>query len=104
MKTPSIILTIALLIPVGGNILTAFSYYMMRSHSEFTQFDKSILIRSYAPALIFDFIVILTAIILNANRKYLINTVMCATVVGGFILHTVLFYTISALSTWLKLG
>jgi hypothetical protein len=104
MRTASIVLAFALLIPILGNLLSAYQYYVFNSHNQFIHQDNWFIIRSNAPGFIYLLIVVVVAIVLNTQKKYLINTVMCITVIGGYIIHTALFLSINFLFSWLKLG
>jgi uncharacterized membrane protein (DUF106 family) len=104
MKTASIVLTVALLIPISGNLLSAYQLYIVNSHRELFHTDPIFIIRSYAPALTFNLFALIVAVILNIKQKYLTNTVMCATLTGGYIFQIILQYGFFILFTWLKLG
>jgi|SRR6185312_15656100 len=104
MKTTSIILTIALLLPITGEILRAYQTYLFDNHLPFTMMNKATIVRMYAPSLIFNSFALILAIVLTIKKKYLINTVMCATLVSGYIISLALFWGINMVFTWLKLG
>jgi len=102
MRTTSILLTIALLIPVIGNLFFAFQYYLLSSHRMLGQPGSTFMFRSYAAPLLGDFIFIVLALILNVKQKYYENSIMCATRVGAYILFMILNFASNFLFNWLK--
>jgi hypothetical protein len=102
MRTTSILLTIALLIPVIGNLLFAFQFYFMNSHRMFGKVDNAFILKSYAAPLVGHFIFIALAMILNIKQKYYENIIMCATIVGSYILFVLLNFGSNFLFNWLR--
>ena len=102
MRTYSILLTIALLIPIIGNMLFAFEFYYLNSHREFGHVDNVFILRSYATPLVGDFVFIAVALVLNFKRKYYENCIMCITIVSTYIMFLILNYGINFLFNWLR--
>lgn len=102
MRTYSILLTLALLIPIVGNALFALQFYYINNHREFGHVGNEFILRSYAPPIVGDLIFIIVALILNFKQKYYENCIMCITVVLSYIMFIILNYGFNFLFTWSK--
>jgi|ERR1700735_2936136 hypothetical protein len=90
MKTLSLILTVLLILPIGYQLFSAYELQLMESRFRTSHhgIDYSVLYElSY---LLIDVIAIIVAIVLNAKEKYLVNAVMCATLLITFLLSVII--------------
>lgn len=101
MKTLSLILTILLILPVGYQLFSAYEAQLMR-----TRFDPSHGIDSFTwqmlSYILIDITAIIVAVVLNAKEKYLVNSVMCATLLTTFLLSVIITFVDKFLLLWLK--
>jgi hypothetical protein len=101
MRTTSIIFALLLVIPFGWTIASAISVYYVRMPFEHS--PDLFILRGFAIGILYDLIVAIVAIVLITKKNYYASTIICGTVVFGFILYEVLNYASIFLFQWLKL-
>jgi len=99
MKTTSIVFTVLLIIPLGGIFLSALSALAVRHPFESAE-GRRFLLWSFASAAIVYFIFLIIALVLNIIRRYYENSIMCATLILGYILELVMHFGTSFLLQW----
>ena len=85
LKNLSIILTVLLLLPIASTVSGIYQFYVIDKAQQYYHGDNTMLLR-YLNPLAIELLFVGAAIVLNFNKKYLINSVMCGTRVAAFIL------------------
>ena len=102
MKTASIILTLLLILPIGYSLLSAYERNI--SDSKLFMSANSIrFIEWYALRyIVIDLVFVIIAIVLNVKGKYLVNSVMCGTILFSFFLSLAVNFGTTILLNYVK--
>ena len=88
MKTWSIVLIILQILPAAEGVREIHDF-LVSEHASLLTANRSELIQTINP-LVVDLVVAIVGIALHLNKKYLINVVMCGTVVAEFLFWIIL--------------
>jgi hypothetical protein len=102
MKTLSFILTILLILPIGYQLFSAYELQLMESRFPTSHHGMDYSVLYELSYVLIDIIAIIVAIVLNAKEKYMVNTVMCATLLITFLLSVIINFADKFLFLWLK--
>jgi hypothetical protein len=101
MKIVSAFLTLALILPIGYQVFSAYEYHVTQSRLMFSHGDSFIMWQILSYTLI-DVFFLIVAIVLNIKQKYRENSIMCGTLLVAFILSVVIHFVSTFLFNWLK--
>ena len=101
MKNLSTILTALLILPIGYQLFSAYEAHLMRSRLALSH-DFDYAVWQILSFILVDIIAIIVGIVLNLKGKYLVNSVMCATLLGAFLLTVMINFADRFLFLWLK--
>src|ERR1700744_5597255 len=97
MRNFSIILTVALIVPV---CVISFSAYSMARLDAYGS-TRILIYQLLSPIIIYAMVAIV-ACILNSQRKYQENCIMCGTVLSLFLISTIINVGFGLVSQWLR--
>jgi len=98
MKNLSILITVLLLIPIAYSV---FSFYSMPGADIFGGIDHLFMWRMLSP-IFMDLLYIGVAVFWNVKEKFLINVVMCTTLLVAFFISIGLNFGITLIYQWSK--
>jgi len=103
MKNLSVILTLLLIAPIGYTLFSVFEIYHVQSifMRGYGGIMRIMLLRILSPVLI-DLGFIGIAVFLNVKMKYYENSIMCGTILLGFLVTVILNFGSLILFQWLK--
>jgi hypothetical protein len=102
MKNLSIILTVLLILPMGYQLFSAYEFQLSQSRLPWSHHGIDLSVIYSLSYVLIDIIAVIVAIVLNAKEKYLVNSVMCATLLVTFLLSVIISFADKFLFLWLK--
>ena len=102
MKNLSLILTVLLILPIGYQLFSAYEVQIMQNRFEMSRHGINYSALYMLSYVLIDVIAIVVAVVLNAREKYVVNSVMCATLLATFILSVIITFADKFLFLWLK--
>jgi len=102
MKTVSLILTIALILPMLGTLSSTYQMYIFQNRGQFGHVVNNEFILRLLSPIITNLIFLCIAFFLNIKRKYLENCIMCGTLLLSFVMYLVMSFGINVISQWLR--